>query len=230
MSITVAEDHTNCERLRYVAENFESLQGLKSVLIGGGFVLIELPGVVRPWWLELLFSLLGLGLMLAAFRYIPKYYERRFGSVESRVVPMKPIAAILFLVFVVMAILWPVLARYANPVFAEVSKVAHRMISDRDHRANLLPVLVSFALLCAPVINRSHFGRRRMVVFGACLLLFWTGVSAFLPLRYPEVTQLMLWRILNAAWLGVSLMLLGLYQHLTLVHLLPARGLNHAIE
>jgi hypothetical protein len=63
-----------------------------------------------------------------------------------------------------------------------------------------------------------------MVLFAACILLLWTGVLVFLPLREPKVTQQTLWRILNAGWLGVSMVLLGVYNHLTLVHFLPAGG------
>jgi len=232
MDITVAEARANKERLRYVTENFESLQGLKSVGTWSFLFLLEIehvPGVVLPWWVWLL----SFGLFFAAFRYVPKYYERRFGSVESRVAPIHPFVAILVLIFVVMLFLWPVLARYANPVVAEVgnmahevSNVAHRVISDPDHRANLLPVLYWLALLCGGISTRQRFVRLRMVLFFACFLLLWTSVLAFLPLRHPEVTQQTLWRILNAGWFGISMILIGLYEHLTLVHFLPTRGLN----
>jgi hypothetical protein len=236
MGIAAAEDRANNERLRYVTENFESLQGLKSVGIWGCLFLTEIehvPGVALPWWLWLL----SFGLFFAAFRYIPKYYERRFGSVESRVAPIHPFVAILVLIFIVMLFLWPVLAGYANPVVAEVgnvshevSNVAHRMISDPDHRANLLPVLYWLAFFCSGISSRQPFVRLRMVFFSACVLLFWTVVLAFLPLRHAEVTQQVPWRVLNAGWFGISMILLGLNDHLMLVQLLPGRGQNHDDE
>jgi hypothetical protein len=225
MSTTVAEDHAKYERLRYVTENFQALQGLTLVCMGGWLFFSEaedIPGVVPPWWLKLL-TLLALGLYLAALRYIPRYYERRFGSVEWRVRRVSPIdikSLVLQLVFVVLLLVVLLFGlaggRYLN--------WAHRMLSDPDHRANLPPVLYWFAFLCAWASNRSHFGRLHMVLFSAYFLILWTGVSVFLPLRHPEVTQQTLWRILNAGWLGISLMLMGLYNHLTLVRLLPRRG------
>jgi len=230
MSSTVACDPTKYERLRYVTENFQSLQGLTWVAFGGFLALSDtenIPGIVFPWWLKLLMKLLGMSLVLAAVRYIPKYYERRFGSVEWRVGPHDakfPIFVLAIVVmFLVILFFGPSVGRYLDSVVSELSNVAHRMISDPDHRANLSPVLYWFALLCAGASKRSHFGRLRMVL-PACFLILSTGVSVFLPLRHPEVTQQMFWRILNACWFGISFMLWGLYHHFMLVHLLPARG------
>jgi len=104
-----------------------------------------------------------------------------------------------------------------------------RVISDPDHRAHLLPVLYWFAVLCAAGTNRSHFARLRWVSFSACFDLLWTGVLVFLPIRHPEILQEPLWRVLNAGWFGI-MMLLGLYDHLTLVRLLPGRDQIHDDE
>jgi len=231
MSSTAACDPTKYDRLRYVTENFQSLRGLTWVAFGGFFALSEtenIPGIVFPWWLKLLMKLLSIGLTLAAVRYIPKYYERRFGSVEWRVGPPDarfPIFVLAMVVmFLVILFFGPSLGRYLDSVVSELNNVAHRMISDPGRRANLPPVLYWFALLCAGASNGSHFGRLREVLFSACFLILWTGVSVFLPLRHPEVTQQTLWRILNACWFGISFMLWGLYHHFMLVHLLPARG------
>ena len=231
MNVTLTEDHGKYERLRYVTENFQSLQGLTWVAFGGSLALYDtenIPGVVFPWWLKLLMKLLGIGLALAAVRYIPKYYERRFGSVEWRVGPPDarfPIFALAFVViFLVILLFGSAGGRYLDSVVAELSNVAHRMISDPDHRANLSPALWLFVFLC-PGISRkkSDLQRKRSIFYFACDL-FWVGVLTFLPLRHPEVTQQALWRILNACWFGIMFMLLGLYDHFMLVHLLPARG------
>jgi hypothetical protein len=48
MSSTAARDHTNYERLKYVTENFQSLQGLTWVALGGFLALSDtenIPGV-----------------------------------------------------------------------------------------------------------------------------------------------------------------------------------------
>ncbi|MFZ0416608.1 MAG: hypothetical protein WAM04_00775 [Candidatus Sulfotelmatobacter sp.] len=231
MSSTAACDPTKYERLRYVTENFQSLQGLTWVAFGGFLALSDaenVPGIVFPWWLKLLMVLLSIGLVLAAVRYLPKYYERRFGSVEWRVGPPNakfPIFVLaIVIIFLIILFFGPSVGRYLDSVVSELNDVAHRMISDPDHRANLPPVLYWFALLCAEASNRSHFVRLRMILLSACFLILWTGVSVFLPLRHPDVTQQTLWRILNACWFGVSVMLWGLYHHFMLVHLLPARG------
>ena len=177
-------------------------------------------------------SAFGLFLLFASVRYVPKYYEQRFGSVETRVrrlsrkeAILKLVEIILMFVFVVMAFLWPVMSRFANPVVAELNNVAHRMISDPEHRANLLPVLFSLALSWVWGSNRSSFGRLRGLLFAVFLLLLWTGALVYLPIRCPEVSQQTLWRVLNADWMGITLIFLGLFQHLTLVQLLPGRGL-----
>jgi hypothetical protein len=93
MGSTAACDHDKYERLRYITENFQSLQGLTWVAFGGFLALSgieDIPGVVFPLWLKYLMKLLAIGLPLAAFLYVPKYYERRFGSVEWRVGPPTP--------------------------------------------------------------------------------------------------------------------------------------------
>jgi hypothetical protein len=90
MALKVAADHAKYERLRYVTENFQLLQGFTWAAFGGGLFLLSLedaPGIELPWWLRLLCIVLGFGLGVAAFRYIPGYYVRRFGSVDRRAGP-----------------------------------------------------------------------------------------------------------------------------------------------
>ena len=231
MSSAAAGDPTKYERLRYVTENFQSLQGLTWVAFGGYLALSDsdnIPGLALPLWLKLLMKLLSIGLVLAFVRYIPKYYERRFGSVEWRFglsSAKVPIYALAFAVmFLVILFVGPAGGRYLDSVVAELSNVAHRMISDPDHRANLGPALFLFAFLFPGSSRRtSSLQRLRTILYCACLL-FWLGVLTFLPLRLPEVTQQTLWRTLNACWFGITFMLWGLYDHFMLVHLLPARG------
>lgn len=231
MSSAAAYDQAKYERLKYVTQNFQSLQGLTWVAFGGFFALSDtenIPGVVFPWWLKLLMKVLGLGLALAAVRYIPKYYERRFGSVEWRVGPPNaklPIFALaLVAVFLVILFFGPAVGRYLDSVIPEISNVAHRMISDPDHRANLGPALCLVVLLWPGISGKTSGLQRRRTVFYCACLLFWVGVLTFFPLRHPEVTQQTFWRILNACWFGISFMLWGIYDHFMLVHLLPARG------
>jgi hypothetical protein len=237
MNMTAAYDQGKYERLKYVTENFQSLQGLTWAAIGGYLALSEtenIPGVAFPWWLRFLMTLLGAGLALASVRYIPRYYERRFGSVEWRFGPPDaklPIFAFaLVVIFLIILFFGPALGRYLDSVTPQLSNMAHRMISDPNHRANLKPALLLFVLLFPGISGRtSGLHRLRVVVRCACLLS-WIGLLMLLPLRHPEVTQQMLWRVLNACWFGISFMLWGLYDHFMLVHLLPARGQTRVNE
>jgi hypothetical protein len=237
MNIVVAEAHAKkYERLRYVTENFQFLQGLTSVWVGGVMVFLgaqDVPGVVFPWWL----ALLGMGFCLATIRYLPdidKYYEQRFGSVESRVGPpnaLFPIVVLVLLVmFLVIIFFGPVVGRYLDSIILQISNEAHRMIFDPDHRANLSPALWLFVFLY-PGVSRRTSGLQRLRTFFYCAsLLLWTGVLTLLPLQHPEVTQQTLWKILNACWFGITLMLFGLYDHLALILLLPKRDQSNDDE
>lgn len=221
MKLDVADSRTKYERLRYITENFQSLQGLTWVALGAVFFLTsseDVSGIALPWWLGLLIVPLG----IAAFRYIPKYYEQRFGSVEPRY-PSNTHAVIFLIVILVLAFCGRSIGRYADSVVPQVSNKIHGMISDPDHRANLSPILFWVVLVFAgPSRRPKDLVRVRLAFDFACLLL-WIVVSAFFPLRHPDVTHLTLWRILDAGWLGISMILVGLYEHLTLLRLVPAR-------
>lgn len=227
MDTAVPEQRAKYERLRYVTENFQALQGLTWVCLGGWFAVCDIeqvPGFGHPRWFAWLVVPLEFALIALAIRYIPRYYERRFGSVNSRVGAINTKVTVLLLVFVLLFAFWPVLPRYADLLLAESNNLAHRVISDPEHRTNLEPLLFCFALMCAAASNESQFGRLRNVSFFACLLLLWGGILVFLPLRNPGVTLKTAWKVVNAGWFGISFMLLGLYNHLTLLHLLPAKG------
>jgi len=221
MTIKVAADHGKFGRLRYVTENFQLLQGLTWVAFGGAFFLFsaeKVPGVPLPW----LLGLSGVGLLFASYWYFPKYYERRFGSVESKT-PSNAQFLTLMLVLLFMIFFGRAVGRYANSAASEISNETHRMIRDPDHRANLLPVLFWFVLLFLGASSKSPALSRLRVAFDCGCLFCWTGVLTILPIRYPEVTQQTLWRIVNAGWLGITIMLVGLYDHVMLVRLLPKR-------
>jgi hypothetical protein len=216
---TVAE--SNYARLRYVTKNFQSLQGLTWVAFGSAFFLSSIEDVLSrplPWW----FLLLGIALIIAAYRYVPKYYQRRFGSVEPRS-PSNKHAVIFLLVLLALGLFGHPLGRYLDSVIPQVNNQIHVMISDPDHRTNLLPVIFWTVPLFAGGLRRPRDARRLGVPFDMACLLFWAVALVFYPLRYPDVTRLMFWKLLNTGWLGISMIVIGLYDHLTLVSLLPGR-------
>jgi hypothetical protein len=59
---------------------------------------------------------------------------------------------------------------------------------------------------------------------------FATCVVVFCPYWYPAARGVAAWKILNAGWLGLSCVALGLYQHLLLVRLMPQHGRDNDDE
>jgi hypothetical protein len=218
---TVGSAEPNYARLRYVTENFRSLQGLTWVALGSAFFLSSIEDVVGealPFWLVLL----AMVLIFPAVRYVPKYYQSRFGSVEPRS-PSNKHAVIFLLVLLALGLFGRPLGRYLDSVIPQASNQIHLMISDPDHRTNLLPVIFWTVLLCARVLRRSPSASRLDVPFDLACLLLWAFALVFYPLRHPDVARLMFWKVLNAGWFGISMIVAGLYDHLTMVELLPRR-------
>jgi hypothetical protein len=218
---TVGNAEPNYARWRFVTENFQSLQGLTWVAFGTAFFLSSIEDAVSqplPLWL----LLLALALVFAAVGYVPKYYQDRFGSVEPRS-PTNKQAVIFLLVLLVLGLFGRPLGRYLDSVIPQASNQIHLMISDPDHRATLLPLIFWTVVLCARVFRRSRFASRLDVPFDLTCLLFWFFALVFYPLRHPNVTNLTFWKVLNAGWFGISIIVTGLFDRLTLVALLPSR-------
>jgi hypothetical protein len=103
------------QRLRYVTERYEQLQGLRLVPLGIPFLLSSAwrggrltwvpwtTGIgARMWFVTLVASALALSLLAKT------YYERRFGDVQSAVTLKAPLAAFVFTaLFIVSAALRP---------------------------------------------------------------------------------------------------------------------------
>lgn len=211
----------NYARLRYVTANFQSLQGLTWVALGSMFFLSSIEDVVGqalPFWL----LLLAIVLVFAASRYVPKYYQSRFGSVEPRN-PTNKHAVIFLLVLLALGLCGRPVGHYLDSVIPQASNQIHLMISDPDHRTNLLPVIFWTLFLCARLFRRSRFASRLDIPFDLVCLLFWAFALVFYPLRHPDVTKLTFWKVLNAGWFGISMIVTGVYDHLTLVALFPRR-------
>jgi len=218
---TVDNAEPNYARLRYVTENFQSLQGLNWVAVGSAFFLSSIGDTVsKP--LPFLFRLFAVALIFVAVRYVPKYYQSRFGSVEPRS-PTNKHAVIFLLVLLTLGLFGRPLGHYLDSVIPQASNQIHLMISDPDHRTNLLPVIFWTLLLCARIFQQSRFASHLDIPFHLACLLFWVFALIFYPVRHPDVTKLAFWRVLNVGWFGISMIVTGLYDHLTLVALLPRR-------
>lgn len=201
------------ERLRYVTQNFESLKGLYWVLIGGLFFLAQLD-LFR--WIQLLVYLL----FFAAFRYVRKYYEQRFGWIEPR--PQSNRSAIVFGVIIVLMLFGGFFEGIAAVAFASDS--LHLLISDPAHRVDLFNLVWVFV---ATLFRPGRMWNSSKAMFVCAGLLIWYVFFVYCPYQYPNVTHFTTWKMLNSGWYSISFMAVGLWNHITLVRLLPHRFVEH---
>jgi len=215
------------ERLRYVTRSFIALQGqgLNLVLFGAAFFLFSVhdffQGSEISAWL-----IIPAGVAIAAaFRYIPKYYQRRFGTVESPSLSNKQFVVFLS-VILALAFFGPSIGRFADSFTATASDRLHAAFSDPGHRVNFLPVLFWLWLLCTDLTFLLRHRRRTdpsRPYFTFVGTLFWTLVVVY-PAYQSEPMHALFWKVLNVGWLGLSFIAIGLYDHIGLVHLLPKRA------
>jgi len=214
------------QRLRYLTENFSTLQGLNLVALGAISLLTPLApigdvyGVTIRWWFLLVMAALSVPM-----RYIERYYRRRFGWVEPRNPSNKQIA-IFFLALVVLFLCRHSLDRFTG----DLTQVIHSMISDPDGRIELLPLVGWIVALFASFLKRSQRVADPYWIYFLCSGTSACAVVAFYPLWHPEAAQSLVWRTLNAGSFGFSLMALGLYNHITLVRMLPKRFVENDDE
>lgn len=213
------------ERLRDATRILGGQQGLYTVCFGAVLLLPELDHVwngLTGWWAVLV----GLGVLaiyLAALkRWIPSYYQKRFGHVEAQGPSVKQFAVFLF-VIVALFFFGEPLAHHADPMIAGFVDRRHTMISDSNHQINLWPLLF-WILVCFSSV-RVHPRRMRTpgLYFHLSGLLGATSVALY-PMWHPGATRIWLWRVLNAGGIGLSFIAMGSYDHFTLVRVLPNRG------
>ena len=215
------------DRLRYATRTLGAQQGLYLIVFGAGLLPIELrevlPPIAREWsLLKALAYFVACAFVWTTYtRLIPRYYQRRFGHVELKEPSAKGFAVFLLAVFVLF-FFGQALARRLDPMISDVVARVHVAISDPDRHVDLWPPVFWTGLLLTGL--RRHLAKielRRLSFLIVGIILF-TSV-AFYPMWHPEARQLGIWRVLNAGWMGISLMVLGLYDHITLLLLLPKR-------
>jgi amino acid transporter len=212
-SAATAEVLPDRRRLTYIAENFTALQGLNSVALGAMLVASEIVGLH-----ESKFPLLGAGgallvvmvlLLVAMIRWIPRYYEKRFGRVEPRRESYPQLV-----------ILLGVVAIAAIALVAFNTRI-HLVISDPGRQVELLPLILWTLGMFNEVSRWRRSGWSRMGFLLTCTLA-WV-LLVLLQVWHPETRQTDWWKILNATSFGLGMIALGLYDHFTLVRLLPKR-------
>jgi len=205
------------ERLKYVTEHFKALQGLRSVLVGLFLLLPPMQDLYWPNWpFRGWFFLLVLAALMASAHYIRRYYRCRFGWVEPRA-PTNKQSAIFLLVLFLLLLFGRSLGRYADSI------IAHVQLTVPDTAfPYTFPVLFWVAALCTSVRRHPQQEDQYRIYFLSLGAFAWALVALY-ALRRPGIMPLMFWKTLNACWLGISLIAIGLYDHMTLVRLLPKR-------
>jgi hypothetical protein len=159
------------ERLKYLTENFNTLQGLRSMAFGIGYAVFMMS---NAYWGSGGWSIFGSLCFLAAYKisetYIPRYYDRRFGNVKQspRRVRRWSRRQLLFgfVQTVVVSLVW-ILADFLLPNFVPGSRFTNSMV-------------LAFGVAC--LFGFPSAPRRKGLVFmqGIAITAF-----ALAPIWYP---------------------------------------------
>jgi hypothetical protein len=219
------------ERLRYATRLLGSQPGLNMALLGTFLFFLNVGEILRSngWWAlaaALAWLVVSLIYRPACERWIPEYYQKRFGSVQAARKPWSKWDALLFLAFVltflVLLFVGQPIAHYLDPVASTFLGHLHMLISDPARQINLGPSVFWVLLLFGSL--RWHMRRieRQRLYFVLVGMIGFASIVCY-AIWHPDAKQLVWWKILNAGGLGLSLIALGLYDHSSLVLLLPKR-------
>jgi len=220
------------ERLRYVTKLLGSHQGLYMALLGTMIFFMNTGEILQHWvsrWSILLAALApvalaigGAKILIAADRWIPQFYRRRFGSVQAARAPGSKWNALfslgLLLAFLVLLFLGQPIAHCFDPVASHL----HMMISDPDRQINLWPSVYWAVLLCGSLRWHMSGIERQRAYFMLVGIISFASIVSY-AIFHPEAKELDLWKLLNAGGFGLSLIALGLYDYFILVRALPKR-------
>jgi hypothetical protein len=130
--------------------------------------------------------------------------------------------AILLLVLVSLLFVGQPIAHDRDARVSRLVDGAHLMISDPAHQINLWPSFLWILLILSSLqghLRRTEFPN---LSFEFALLLGFASIVIYAALN-PDAKQLGLWKMLNAGGFGLSLIAMGLYDHIILVRALPRR-------
>jgi hypothetical protein len=219
----IKADH---ERLTYVTRLLGAQQGLRTILSGILVFWIEANDIWH-WhqtrgWVGDLAGLVGLVVFVRAWqRWIPRYYEKRFGHVEPHEMSSKQFG-ILLLVLLALALFSRYIANYFEPTVSSFLGRLHLLISDPAQEVNLYAPFLWMGVFFGSLRWPPRRMERRRLCFELAGLVGFASI-ALLPMWLPNAERLGLWRVLNAGGLGLSLIVMGLYDHITLVLMLPKK-------
>jgi hypothetical protein len=193
----------DAERLKHLTENFNALQGLRSVAFGVGYAVFMMS---NAYWGSGGWGIFGTLFFLAAYKisetYIPGYYDRHFGNVKQsprRVRWNRKQLLFGFVRIVAIFLVW-ILADFLLPSSVPGSRFTNSLV---------LAFGVALLLLGFP----------RTKLRDVCQVTLGVAVTAFAlaPILYPlSESTLSAWKVANAGSLGFCMVVLGLWDHITL--------------
>lgn len=210
------------DRLKFITEHLSGSEGLTLAVTGVLLFSNSAEGVLPfPWWGSFLIWAVSALLVALVFRYLPKYYERRFGRVEAK--GMTPLQAIIFssliIAIPIFLIGWQIVALIWG---SQLNSLVSQFESWFDRK---IPLPANTYLLGIwLLLFFSSFKNLRFDPFRPyfCLLgTIATCVIVFGPYSYPPTKEMVAWKILNAGWLGLTNVAIGLYFHVLQVRFMP---------
>ena len=194
------------DRLRLVTQNFRELQGLRWVLFGVTFAIFNLSlpwSAQRPW--VLIPIILPMGIIA---KYLDRYYERRFGRIET-----SPEPEMWRLVRALMAGL-PVAG-----VIVGATLTRHIVHPDPKR------IALSFLLMWVSIFCYVFSSRLQLLSLRKRYLVP-TFVAGTIVALYPilcsmDSAMFSLWKELIAGLIPLSMIIVGLCDHVVLLRLMP---------
>jgi len=197
------------EKIRYVTEHFRQLQGLGSAVFGAFWVFYELA--LRSQWgprVWLWFVVFGIGLAFSKSDYLEQYYWRRFGWIEQpkkRELESNGYVAALAFVLALIVLEW---------------------LGNRLGCPELwFRTIIFFVFVYDPGWSRERFINPRNVYLLPAILgaIFVYGYPMLHP---PDSVHTAFWKELTDLVLPVFLIVVGLFDHILLLRLMPKRVLE----
>jgi hypothetical protein len=216
MPAIVAANPPDPSRAREIARAI-SARGLLSATLGIAMFFVQVDDVwpgKRGW--NPLLAFFPLALYLGCYRFVNRYYERRFGWVEPASISNRTfvilMGTLIFLFF---------FGRHVEAALSGVGDYLDAMLSGFERPISWYPTVfwTYLLLLGAGSSTDRDWPRMTFLVAGTTLVT----LMGMLPLWLPGCVQSVAWKLFQAGWLGLSLMALGFYDHIRLLLLLPKK-------
>jgi hypothetical protein len=204
------------ERLNYITQNFNQI-GLPWAAFGAALLIMKVPDLYPTWWTTRASFTALIAVLVVMVVYIPRYYRWRFGWVQPNPVSNRfsnwfehltgKQGVIYSLIFAAILLVFA--------LFQELIDLALRI---KSFQLVIWLVLLLIGFLCGP----QNILRRRIPFFSVVGLA--VAFLTFYPLFHlMSAQQFSLLNNLNACSFGISLILVGLYDHFMLVRMLPRK-------